>query len=266
MLGRVAMAWARFLPGDAAGWAATGLDLLFPPQCPICRREPAGLAAGGRDAAPGVGPVCAACARELAADVGRCGRCGAARGTAGGCRVCRRLRPAWDRTFVLGGYAGPLRDAVLRAKRPAGVRVVAALAALLVHRHGASLRAAGAGCVVPVPMHWWRRSLRGTSAADDLAGGVAALIGLPVSRVLVRRRATRMQNELPVEERPRNVDGAFHVRRRLHGARVILVDDVMTTGATLAACCRALAAAGAGGVDVAVVARADSLGSVDDDA
>jgi hypothetical protein len=64
--------------------------------------------------------------------------------------------------------------------------------------------------VVPVPMHWWRRSLRGASVADDLAGGVAALIGLPVSRALVRRRATRMQNELPVEERPRNVDGAFH--------------------------------------------------------
>lgn len=167
---------------------------------------------------------------------------------------------------MLGGYGGPLREVVLRAKRPAGARVAAALAALLVHRHGVPLRTAGADCVVPVPMHWWRRSLRGASLADELAGGVAALIGLPVSRVLARRRATRMQNELPAEERPRNVDGAFHVRRRLRGARVILVDDVMTTGATLTACCRALAAAGAGGVDVAVVARADSLGSVDDEA
>ena len=260
------MAWARFLPGDAAGWAATGLDLLFPPQCPICRREPAaGSPVDGAAASRG-GLPCAPCVRELSADVGRCGRCGAARGSASGCRVCRRLRPAWDRAFVLGGYGGPLREAVLRAKHPTGARVVAALATLLVHRHGAAIRAAGADCVVPVPMHWWRRSLRGASAADDLAGGVAGLIGLPVSRVLTRRRATRMQNELPAEERPRNVDGAFHVRRRLRGARLILVDDVMTTGATLAACCRALAAAGAGGVDVAVVARADSPGSIDDDA
>jgi predicted amidophosphoribosyltransferase len=66
-----------------------------------------------------------------------------------------------------------------------------------------------------------------------------------------------MQNELPIEDRPRNVQGAFRVRCRLDDERILLVDDVVTTGATLSACCRTLRAAGAATVDVAVVARAD---------
>jgi predicted amidophosphoribosyltransferase len=106
-------------------------------------------------------------------------------------------------------------------------------------------------------MHWLRRSIRGTSAADELASRIALLLGLPSSRVLTRRRATRMQNELPIQDRPLNVQGAFRGRRRLDGERILLVDDVVTTGATLSACCQALMAAGAASVDVAVVARAD---------
>jgi len=66
-----------------------------------------------------------------------------------------------------------------------------------------------------------------------------------------------MQNELPIKDRPRNVQGAFRVRRRLDGESILLVDDVVTTGATLSECCRALLNAGAATVDVAVVARAD---------
>ena len=82
-------------------------------------------------------------------------------------------------------------------------------------------------------------------------------LGLPWSRPLVRCRATRMQNELPINDRPRNVQGAFRVRRRLDGERLLLVDDVVTTGATLSECCRALQNAGAATVDAAVLARAD---------
>ena len=160
--------------------------------------------------------------------------------------------------MVLSSYAGSLRDAVLRAKRPAGEGTAAALAALLVGKHRPTLEASAIDLVVPVPMHWLRRSLRGTSAADELARSVAAAIGRPWSRSLARHRATRMQNELPIEHRSGNVQGAFRSRRRLDGAAILLVDDVFTTGSTLSACCRALSAAGAATVDVAVVARADT--------
>jgi ComF family protein len=146
---------------------------------------------------------------------------------------------------------------VLRAKRPAGDDVAAALASLIVRKHGERLASWDVGRVVPVPMHWLRRSIRGTSAADELSRRIARLLGLPHSPTLSRQRATRMQNELPITDRPRNVQGAFRSRQRIDGERILLVDDVVTTGATLSACCRALLAAGAVAVDVAVVAKAD---------
>ena len=152
---------------------------------------------------------------------------------------------------------------MLRAKRPSGDDVTAALASLLVSKHGPTLTSWGVERVVPVPMHWLRRSIRGTSAADDLSCRIASSLGLRHDRALLRQRATRMQNELPIADRPRNVDGAFRARHRLDGERILLVDDVVTTGATLSACCRALLAAGAATVDAAVVAKADR--SVPDD-
>jgi len=157
----------------------------------------------------------------------------------------------------LSSYAGGLREAVLRAKRPAGDDVTAALSSLIVQKHAAAIHSWGVGRVVPVPMHWWRRSIRGTSAAGELSRHIAMRLGLPRSRPLVRCRATRMQNELPINDRPSNVQGAFRVRRRLDGERLLLVDDVVTTGATLSECCRALLKAGAATVDAAVLARAD---------
>lgn len=159
---------------------------------------------------------------------------------------------------VLGGYADELREAVLRAKRPAGELRARALAGLLAQKHHETLAAWGVDLVVPVPMHWLRRSLRGTSAADSIARGLAAAIGLPCVAALSRSRATRMQNELPSAERHGNVSGAFRPRRRLDGRRVLLVDDVTTTGATLDACRVAVAAAGASSVHAAVIARADA--------
>gem|GEM_PF-99376 len=266
--GGKAMGWDRFLGQQASRWVACGIDLVYPPRCPICQCEPQHQAQGGdadrsvartARSASWAAPVCGSCARELSADAERCLRCGEVGGPADGCRFCRQRPHGWRQIAVLSSYAGSsgLREAVLRAKRPAGDAVAAALASLIVSKHGDTFGAWGIGRVVPVPMHWWRRSFRGTSAAAELSKQIARLLGLPSTRALVRHRATRMQNELPIHDRTRNVEGAFRARRRLEGERILLVDDVVTTGATLSACCRALLAAGAATVDVAVVARAD---------
>lgn len=163
----------------------------------------------------------------------------------------------WRNIAVLSGYTDHVRQAVLQAKRPAGEDVLGGLAAVFLESHREAIDSWGIDRVVPVPMHWRRRLMRGTSAAEGLARSLAAGMRLPWSRELRRWRATPMQNELPPDERPGNVRDAFRVRRRLAGARILLVDDVVTTGATLTACTRVLLDAGAASVDVAVVARAD---------
>jgi len=256
--------WSRRLRGAAGQLLAGGVDLLFPPRCPLCRREPSASPAerptSGREeaAAPAwTVPVCDRCARDFSADPGRCPACGRVAGSAADCRACRRSPVPWRQIVVLAAYDGGLREAVLRAKRPTGDDVAAALATLLVRKHRAALAAWEIDRVVPVPMHWLRRSLRGTSAADEMAARIAASLHRPWSRALVRRKATRMQNALPPAARAANVAGAFACRRVVAGERILLVDDVLTTGATLADCCRALREGGAASVDVAVVARAD---------
>ncbi|MEI6256790.1 MAG: phosphoribosyltransferase family protein [Planctomycetota bacterium] len=253
--------WLGRLQSAAGRWAVRGIDLLYPPRCPVCGHEP-GIASQQLDeslgtASPWAAVVCSGCTQELSADLERCQRCGEPTTAAAGCQACLQRRHDWRQIAVLSSYSGSLRDAVLRAKRPAGEGVVLALASLIVRKHAETLRVWNVDRAVPVPMHWLRRSLRGTSAPDELARGIAAQLGLPWSRTLVRSRATRMQNELPIGERPGNVEGAFRCRQPLAGERILLVDDVVTTGATLSACCRALLAAGAASVDVAVVARAD---------
>lgn len=223
------------------------LDLLCPPRCVFC--------GGDVDAGNGGDPVtCVACERLLAGDSPRCPACGEPLVDA--CR-CGGRSDDWDGIAVLGGYAEGLREAVLRAKHPGNEPVAAGLAKLLVRKHEQAIRGWGVDVVVPVPMHWLRRASRGTSAADELARGIAAALGLPCRRLLRRERATRMQNELPVEERRANVIDAFRTRGSVAGVRVLLIDDVTTTGATLAGCRRALKRAGAAAVHAAVVARAD---------
>jgi ComF family protein len=113
---------------------------------------------------------------------------------------------------------------------------------------------AGADAVVPVPLHSSKRRERGFNQAADLAQGV----GLTPCMALKRVRATRAQASLPAAQRHGNVRGAFAVTRHaaaLHGAVVVLVDDVSTTGATLDACARTLTAAGVREVRALTAAR-----------
>lgn len=254
------MAWLERVRQRAAGWAGRGLDLLCPPRCGLC---------GGEPPADCVGPpagvfICPTCEQGVVEDGPRCPRC-AGSCPGGGCEHCRRGAPPCDGLVVLGGYGDDLRQAVLRAKRPGGEPVAAALGRLLVHRHRATLAAWDSAAVVPVPMHWGRRALRGASAAEEIGRQVATDLGLRCRRLLRRIRATRMQNELPFEERGANVRDAFRADRSVVGLRILLVDDVVTTGGTLAECRRALVAAGAAAVHAAVAARAERAAGMRND-
>jgi ComF family protein len=118
-----------------------------------------------------------------------------------------------------------------------------------------------ADALVPVPLHRWRMLKRGFNQSSLLARAVSARTGLPsLLDSLVRHRATRSQQGLGAIERARNItSGSFEVppgrRSRIEGRRLILVDDVLTTGSTLSACASVLQRAGAASVDVLVLAR-----------
>lgn len=238
-------------------WVASGLDLLVPPRCVQCHADLPPEAEGVL--------VCAACRRDLVIDAPRCDRCGERLAAAAPCAGCHRVRHGCAGLAVLGNYQDRLRSAILRCKRPGGEPLIAALAGLLVARHRATLATWQVDLVVPVPMHWSRRVIRGTSAADEMAAAVATQLMLPCRTTLRRAVATRMQNELPVASRRGNVANVFQVRGTVETRRILVVDDVCTTGSTLAACSHALTAAGASAVYAAVVAKADRSSDDGDD-
>jgi ComF family protein len=170
------------------------------------------------------------------------------------CATCIRHRSAIDRARAIGEYDGTLRE-IIHALKYDGRRSLARPLAALMCARGADLLK-DADCVVPVPLHWRREHSRGFNQARELS----RYIGLPVVEALVRTRYTRPQIELAADRRRTNVAGAF--RRRLGGFRqpirakkVVLVDDVSTTGATLEACARTLKEDGASDVYTLTAAR-----------
>jgi ComF family protein len=178
------------------------------------------------------------------------------------CPRCLRMPPRFDVARSAGRYDGPLRD-LIHAFKYERRRVLAAPLARLVAHAGSELLA-GADAVVPVPLHPLRTLHRGFNQADDLAQH----LGRPVWRVLRRTRRGPPQAGLPAADRRDAVDGAFASKSwpaivpiagpagALRGTTVVLIDDVMTTGATLDECSRALLDAGAKTVRALTVARA----------
>lgn len=235
-------------------------ELLYPERCPACDAF-----TGGR---PGLCDRCAVSLYPLGAACPRCAEPENAP-TPVPCFRCLRDPPAFARAWVPWRYGGELAVAIRRWKyggpgrrgRPELSRPLAALAA------GALVAAAaGLDVIVPVPLHATRRRTRGFSqaerlllAARTLAGPTAGLPRVD-ARVLRRCRATDEQAGLSRAARRHNVRDAFAVPApaSLAGAGVLLIDDVLTTGATADAAARALRAAGAGRVEVFALARAES--------
>lgn len=236
-------------------WATAVLDLLYPARCPLCDRD---LGAGRRD------PLCGDCfAAVERIEPPCCSTCGLplpsfeppALAPPRRCYACLTAPPAYDYARAACSYAGVLRDA-LHALKFGGNRALARpLATLVLEQHG-GLLGPHVDALVPVPLAAERARARGFNQSALLASHLAAASGLPTRpRWLSRRRATRPQTELTAGERSRNVADAFAASPRAAGAHVVLVDDIVTTGATAAECARTLRAAGVRTVGVLAVAR-----------
>jgi ComF family protein len=168
--------------------------------------------------------------------------------------LCRLGLQGFDAVYSYGSYEGTLRKLVHLFKYT-GVRPLAKPFGELLAR--ALPREQGFDVIVPMPLHWFKRWQRGFNQADLLAREIGRRWQVPVREVVRRKRATSPQAGLTNAKRRANVQGAFRVRRRLDGMRVLLVDDVLTTGATAGACARALKRAGASHVSLLALARTD---------
>jgi ComF family protein len=227
-------------------------ELIYDPRCKGC------LAPIGR------GQLCARCDAEiLGAIKPSCGRCAMPVGPyvkvdEGGCYECRHRKLGFDAAIALGIYADPLKPYCLMLKHERAEPLARSLARLLLRARRAEL--AGAEVVVPVPLHWSRKWKRGYNQAETIAGILAQELGTAWSNGLRRVRPTRKLAHLSRTARAEEVDGAFVLRRHapaaIEGRSVLLVDDVLTTGATCAEAARVLKRGGAKRVTVAVLARA----------
>jgi ComF family protein len=172
----------------------------------------------------------------------------------GRCMLCRGGRRGFDEAFCFGAYGGTLRELIHLFKYQRMRGLAEPLGALLAN---ALPRDKRYDAVTAVPLHWRRRWQRGFNQADLLGKVIARRRGIRRMKLLGRGWATRAQAGLSNSQRRENVSGAFRARRNVAGLRILLIDDVMTTGATASACARALKRAGAKSVSVLALARVD---------
>ena len=204
-------------------------------------------------AASGEQLLCEACESELPSNASSCPRCALGGPGNAECGACIADPPHYDASCAAFIYAYPV-DALIQALKYGGQLALAGLFARKLYRRVGT--AAGVDLIVPLPLHPARLAERGFNQALLLARPVASSLGVPLLRdAVVKDRLSAAQAGLAREERLRNLHGAFRARRSFAGARVLVVDDVMTSGATLAEMALALRAAGAVRIENLVVAR-----------
>jgi ComF family protein len=213
------LGWRRLggalLPGCCLLCAAHSADQLL---CPACRSDLPGLPAD----------CCPVCAQPA--------------GTGQVCGACLRSPPHFARCHAAWAYAFPV-DRLVQALKY-GHRL--AVADFCGEALAARIAAADYDLLLPLPLHPARLRERGFNQAGEIARGLAGRLGLPVERTALRRcRPTATQAALPLADRRRNVRGAFECAVDFSGRRLLLVDDVMTSGATADECARVLRLHGA---------------------
>jgi ComF family protein len=180
----------------------------------------------------------------------------------GRCALCRLGLQGFDAVYSYGSYEGTLRQLVHLFKY-SGVRPLAGAFGRFLAQ--ALPRETTFDVIVPMPLHWFKQWQRGFNQSDLLAREIGKKWNVPVRSLIRRKKATRPQAGLTNAKRRANMSGAFKIARGrpLAGVRVLLVDDVVTTGATASACARVLKRAGAAHVALLALARTDRRQAVE---
>ncbi len=236
------------------------IDLLLPPVCLLCGKflpTNHSVQSFCHDCLASMSPLgpahCSRCAQPFpdSTSIHLCGN-------------CLKRPPAFSIVHAAGLYQGGIKDAVQRLKYRNQISLAKPLGQLI----GNVIEAAKADfvpdCIVPVPLHLDRLRQRGYNQALEVSRPIAKQLGITVDTGLLQRiRNTPPQQGLPAIERRSNLRNAFDLTLTLSdpsltsaAQRILLVDDVMTTGETVRECCRTLLAGGVGEVQVAVVGRA----------
>lgn len=235
------------------------LDILFPPLCHVCRAHVPGneeihiCPACREKIAPIASPLCPVCGVPFATENGIDHPCG----------PCLAHRPPFARARSATVFHGTVQELVHRFKYGGKMHLARPLGLLTARALAGFAREAVPDCIVPVPLHNRRLRERGFNQSQLLGRMLAKRWSIPLSVNNLRRiRWTEPQVGLSSSERERNVRGAFAIAdpSRIREKRVLLVDDVYTTGSTVAECARTLARAGAAEVFVITVARAIPYG------
>lgn len=231
-----------------ARWLAAVGRFVLPPRCLVCGD-------GGHEARE----LCRACHASLPRNLACCGRCALPLSSAvPECDTCQADSRPWADVWVPYEYGCPLDSLEARFKFAGSLAAGRVLSDAWME---AGPPPSLPELLLPVPLHLSRLRSRGYNQALELARPLGRRYRIPVAHdVLYRARRTEAQSELDAAARLGNVRGAFAVRRVPEQKHVAIVDDVMTTGATLVECTRALLAVGVDRVDVWALARTPSPG------
>jgi competence protein ComFC len=226
------------------------LNLIWPHRCFLCQQT-----------VPDTEPLsfCPVCISELVTEpTPTCPRCASRVGPHGGCTRCAKESFRFASATRLGEYDGVLRELLLRCKNAGQEGVAEHLGRLFARVRLLDKTTLAPQAVIPVPLHWTRRLTRQYNQAEAMAAGIAHELKLPlITNALIRHRRTPRLADQSKTERQEIMKEAFRGRktRKLNGMRVLLVDDILTTGATANAASVAILGAGAAQVDLAVLAH-----------
>lgn len=229
-------------------WASKAVNTLLPLHCRLCQAEV--------DAHPA---ICTSCKRDLPWLDSVCSVCSIAlpAGSSGPCGDCQSNPKAYRQATALFDYAAPLDRLITEMKFGQQLGAARLLGELMADGL-AGKKCVGQGwSILPVPLHPQRLRQRGYNQSLELARPLARQLGLPLLTTLVSRiQPTRAQTGLSANARVANLRGAFALNQAKIPARVLLIDDVITTGATINELAKTLTKAGVEQIEVAAIARA----------